>query len=121
MKQYIIVFGLILACLSQESYGQQSFRFSQYFQNPLTVNPAFAGVEGFVDLKIGYRQQWSGIEDAPETYFVSAHGALRKREQRFGYQQNSLRISDPLCTVSLAGRVLTAFLKISPTGWAATW
>ncbi|MFP4094557.1 MAG: type IX secretion system membrane protein PorP/SprF [Cyclobacteriaceae bacterium] len=111
MKQYIIVFGLILACLSQESYGQQSFRFSQYFQNPLTVNPAFAGVEGFVDLKIGYRQQWSGIEDAPETYFVSAHGALRKREQRFGYQQNSLRISDPSVYRELSRSGINSFFE----------
>jgi type IX secretion system PorP/SprF family membrane protein len=92
-----IFLSLLSFCLLYvpEVHAQQPFRFSQYFQNPVTVNPAFTGTEDFVDLKLGYRQQWSGLEDAPETYFVSIHGALRKREKSFGYQRNSLRISDP--------------------------
>lgn len=75
--------------------AQQPFQFSQYFQNTITINPAVTGSEEFLDLKLGYRQQWSGVETAPETYFVSAHSPLSRQEKEFPYQNNSLRVSDP--------------------------
>lgn len=81
--------------LSYTSKAQQSFRFSQFFQNTVTFNPAISGSEEFVDLKIGYRQQWSGLDEAPQTYFISAHAPLGKKERKSGFQNNSLRISDP--------------------------
>lgn len=76
-------------------WAQQPFQFSQYFQNTMTLNPAVTGSEEFLDLKLGYRQQWSGLETAPETYFVSAHSPLAKKEREFPYQDHSLRVSDP--------------------------
>jgi type IX secretion system PorP/SprF family membrane protein len=53
--------------------------------NPYTLNPALAGSEDFVDIKMGYRTQWVGFNDsdgyidgaiAPRTMYVSAHTAL---------------------------------------------
>lgn len=82
--------------ISYTGMAQQSFRFSQFFQNTITFNPAVSGSEEFVDLKIGYRQQWSGLNDAPQTYYISVHAPLLgKKEKRYGFQNNSLRISDP--------------------------
>ena len=75
--------------------AQQLFRLTQYFQNPQAINPATTGIEGFMDVKIGYRQQWSGLEGAPETYYISAHGPLRSSGAKTNYQNNSLRISNP--------------------------
>ena len=40
------------------------------------LNPALSGIENYIDFKGGYRKQWSGITDAPQTSFVSAHWAL---------------------------------------------
>lgn len=93
MKKIFTLFVFIALPLTL--LAQQPFQFSQYFQNAITFNPAIAGTEEFLDLKVGYRQQWSGIEGAPETYFISAHSALSKEETGFPYQNNSLRISDP--------------------------
>ncbi len=98
MKDLMIKTGLLLAlCLSFSLAGkaQQSFRFSQFFQNAVTFNPAVTGTEEFLDLKIGYRQQWSGLDDAPQSYFISAHAPLGKRDQSYNFQNNSLRVSDP--------------------------
>ena len=98
MKDLMIKTGLLLALslsISLTGKAQQTFRLSQFFQNAVTYNPAVSGTEEFVDLKIGYRQQWSGLDDAPQTYFISAHAPLGKRDRGFNFQNNSLRISDP--------------------------
>lgn len=92
-KTFTILWIFFAAPLSL--WAQQPFQFSQYFQNMVTINPAIAGSEEFLDLKLGYRQQWSGVENAPETYFISAHSPLSKKEREFPYQNNSLRVSDP--------------------------
>lgn len=76
-------------------YGQQPFRFSQYFQNMVMVNPAVAGLEDFMDLKVGYRQQWTGLDLSPQTFYLSAHAPLSVKPSEFSYRNNALRISDP--------------------------
>ena len=91
---------LYLACLisllaAPLCYGQQPFRFSQYFQNAVTVNPAVAGIEDFMDLKVGYRQQWTGLDLSPQTFYLSAHAPLSAKPGEFVYRNNALRISDP--------------------------
>lgn len=85
----------LLLTVTGVCYGQQPFRFSQYFQNLVTVNPAVAGVEDFTDLKVGYRQQWTGLAGSPQTFYLSAHGPLAAKPREFSYQNNALRISDP--------------------------
>lgn len=92
-KTFTLLWIIIAAPLTL--WAQQPFQFSQYFQNIITINPAVTGSEEFLDLKLGYRQQWSGVESAPETYFISAHSPLSKKEKEFPYQNNSLRVSDP--------------------------
>lgn len=75
-------------------WAQQQFQLTQFFQSANTINPAATGIEDFVDLKIGFRQQWSGFSNSPRTYFISAHGAI-KAKNGFSYEKNSLRISNP--------------------------
>ncbi len=85
--------GLML--LAQPASAQQLFRLTQYFQNPIVMNPATTGIEGFMDVKVGYRQQWSGLDGAPETYYISAHAPLRAKSSSSSFHNNSLRISNP--------------------------
>ncbi|MGB3852575.1 MAG: type IX secretion system membrane protein PorP/SprF [Tunicatimonas sp.] len=90
----IYLLSLLLTATSV-CYGQQPFRFSQYFQNLIAVNPAVAGIEDFTDLKVGYRQQWTGVNGSPQTFYLSAHAPLAAKPREFTYQNNALRISDP--------------------------
>jgi type IX secretion system PorP/SprF family membrane protein len=57
--------------------AQIDYRFAQFHQNPLPVNPAFSGIEDFVDIKAGYRMQWAGFEGAPTNLFLSANLAYK--------------------------------------------
>ena len=69
------VLFLFVACVS---YSQQQAQYSQYLINEYLVNPALSGVEDFVDIKVGYRTQWVGIDNHPETYYLSAHASIGK-------------------------------------------
>jgi len=61
---------------SLNAFSQQKPQYTQYIFNQYLLNPALSGIENYIDFKGGYRKQWSGITDAPQTSFISAHWAL---------------------------------------------
>src|ERR1035437_338620 len=48
-------------------FGQLTPVTNQYILNPLTINPAYAGNSGALNIAAFYRRQWVGIPGAPET------------------------------------------------------
>lgn len=46
--------------------------------NGYLINPAVAGSENYIDIKTGYRRQWTGIEGAPESTYLTVHLPLGK-------------------------------------------
>lgn len=64
--------------ISVQLFAQQRPHYTQYIFNNYLLNPAISGIENYTDLKIGYRQQWTGIDDAPKTTFAAAHWSLGK-------------------------------------------
>ncbi|WP_431294894.1 PorP/SprF family type IX secretion system membrane protein [Pedobacter sp. P26] len=73
MKKLIIIFALFATF---NLFAQQKPQYTQYIFNQYLLNPALSGIENYLDFKAGYRKQWSGITDAPQTSFVSANWAL---------------------------------------------
>jgi len=61
---------------SLAAIGQQKPQYSLYNINNYLLNPAISGIEEYTDVKIGSRQQLSGIDGAPSTYYVSVHGPI---------------------------------------------
>ncbi len=100
MKVKLFIFYILL--WPGALFAQQQFQLTQFFQSANIINPAATGIEDFVDLKVGFRQQWSGFDDAPRTYYISAHGAI-KPDKGFEYKNNSLRISNPNLYQDLQG------------------
>ena len=60
----------ILISASTQGWGQDP-AFSQFYANPLFMNPAMAGVEGPAKVYLGYRNQWPGATDPYSTYHAS--------------------------------------------------
>lgn len=73
MKKWLL---LLILCANVGLYAQQRPQYTQYLLNSYLLNPALSGIENYTDVKLGYRQQWAGLQDAPKTAFVSAHWAL---------------------------------------------
>ncbi|SEL50645.1 PorP/SprF family type IX secretion system membrane protein [Parapedobacter koreensis] len=63
----------LLLCISAAAWAQQRPQYTQYIFNGLLANPAVAGIERYVDVKLGARSQWQGVEGAPQTAYLSAH------------------------------------------------
>lgn len=69
----ILLFGPCAGC-----YAQQQPYYTQYVLNPFVSNPALAGIETYWDVKLSYRDQWQGIEGAPQTTYFTVNGPLKK-------------------------------------------
>lgn len=89
MKRIIIAFGLFL--IGSFGFAQQLGQYSQYLNNQFILNPAAAGEHDYFDIDLSFRQQWVGIDNAPQNYYISAHTTLNKKEPP--YINPSLRMS----------------------------
>lgn len=75
-KRYMLVIGLIFT--SAESLSAQDPYFSQFFMNPVFMNPAYAGTMKVPRLGVQYRDQWPAMNKAYTTYFASFDTYLPK-------------------------------------------
>lgn len=86
-KLYLFVFALLAGIT--HSHGQGRALLGQYFQNLPAFSPAFTGANDYLDIRTGFRKQWAGFDNAPNTIFLSAYSPIRQK--RNPYQRNSLR------------------------------
>lgn len=61
---------LFFALIARIAFSQD-VSFSQFYANPMYLNPAFAGSAGIPRVGLQYRNQWSGFENAFTTYSAS--------------------------------------------------
>ena len=64
-------FFFIWCFASQFSFAQEKPQYTQYIFNTLLLNPAVSGIENYTDVKAGYRSQWTGLQGAPVTSFLT--------------------------------------------------
>ncbi len=68
---------LLLLVLSQTMVvAQQRPHYTMYMANNFVLNPALAGIEPYIDLKLAARSQWTGINDAPKTLYATINSPL---------------------------------------------
>ena len=81
---YRLLFLLILL-LPGQIRGQDP-EFSQFYANPLYVNPAFAGTTELPRLVVNYRNQWPNRGSTYQTYALSFDKLAEKLNSGFGFQ-----------------------------------
>ncbi|WP_242457674.1 type IX secretion system membrane protein PorP/SprF [Pedobacter sp. BS3] len=67
-------FVFIISCVYTRA--QERLRTTHYVFNSYLLNPAVSGIDNYIDIKMGYRDQWKGIEGAPVTQYVSIHAPV---------------------------------------------
>lgn len=70
----VLIFGFG-ACV----YAQQDAQYTQYMYNTVSVNPGYAGSRGHLSIAALYRNQWLGLDGAPETQTLNIHTPLGYR------------------------------------------
>ncbi len=73
---YLLLLPLLLA--AAPARAQQIAQYSQYMNNNYLLNPGATGVEDYIDVKLSYRTQWTGLEGAPKSYYASVSSSLGK-------------------------------------------
>jgi type IX secretion system PorP/SprF family membrane protein len=82
MKQILTIFFLLI---SFSLAGQLSPVTSQYVLNPLSINPAYAGNRGALNIAAFYRRQWVGIDGSPQTMSIAADAPLLDSKLGVGF------------------------------------
>lgn len=75
-----------LLLLSDRAFAQQDPISSQYIFNGLSLNPAFAGYKEAVSIALDYRNQWTGLDGAPKSFFASADAPLNRANMGLGIE-----------------------------------
>ncbi|MDQ6756503.1 MAG: type IX secretion system membrane protein PorP/SprF [Bacteroidota bacterium] len=65
-----------------KTFSQQKPYYTQYILNNYILNPALSGIENYTDVKLSYRNQWTGINGAPVTIYLTAHTPIGKKDYR---------------------------------------
>ena len=74
--------GVCLLCLlwaggPLEAWAQQEVQSSLYWAVPTLYNPAAAGSDSTLHVAAFDRMQWTGVKNAPQTFFISADMPVR--------------------------------------------
>lgn len=77
MRKYLLQL-FFLGLMTQFAMGQQKPQYTQYVFNNLLLNPAVTGIENYTDVKLGYRSQWTGLQGAPVTSYLTVDAPLGK-------------------------------------------
>jgi len=80
MKKLLILGSCVLIAFT--AGAQQKPHYTQYILNQYIVNPALTGIENYTDIKLSHRHQWTGIQDAPVTSYLTIHGPIGKKDYR---------------------------------------
>lgn len=74
----------LLLCSSIDLMAQQATLYSQYMFNPFTINPAYAGSRKAFSAVMLYRNQWLGMDGAPQSSSLSVHTPLEGKKVGLG-------------------------------------
>jgi type IX secretion system PorP/SprF family membrane protein len=83
LKSFLLIFLIFL--FPGFIFGQDP-EFSQFFANPLHLNPAFAGTSDLPRTTINYRNQWPNNGSTYKTYSISYDQISKKLNAGIGFQ-----------------------------------
>jgi type IX secretion system PorP/SprF family membrane protein len=77
-----LFFIILFATAVYYSHAQQRPHYTQYILNNYILNPALSGIENYTDIKISGRNQWVGLNGAPQTTYLTIHAPLGKKDYK---------------------------------------
>lgn len=111
MKKIIVSLLLGIVCTG-ELLAQQDPHYTQYMYNQSVFNPAYAGSKESLSLGVLYRNQWTGLDGAPETVTLFGHSRVGKKlgvgisaiSDRIGPVKENNVYADVSYTLDLGGK-----------------
>lgn len=112
-----MLFRALMACiiglLSGNIGRAQDAEYSQFFANPLYLNPALAGAEGFHRAVINYRNQWPGMDKGFVTYNASYDQYIPKMHGGIGVLLNMDNAGNGILKTTQASLIYAYTLRVN--------
>ncbi|MFA5328926.1 MAG: type IX secretion system membrane protein PorP/SprF [Prolixibacteraceae bacterium] len=83
LSRAILVFMLMFS--TWETFAQQDPMYTQYMENLLTLNPAYAGSRDLLSMMVVSRNQWVSLAGAPDTKSFSIHSPIGALNMGLGF------------------------------------
>lgn len=83
MKKTILTISVLLL-IAKIGVGQINPNTNLYILNPMSINPAYAGESGALNISTFFGRQWVGVEGAPTTLAFSADAPFADRKLGLG-------------------------------------
>lgn len=124
MKKLLSIAVIISLLQVEVTTAQQDPQYTQYMYNMIVVNPAYAGLKDGLAINLLYRNQWSGLDGAPETFTAAAHAPIGEKigigasiiRDELGPVQETNAYADFSYTLDLSGTLRLALgLKAGAT------
>ncbi len=96
MKTYKLT--MLLVAVSLTCFAQQDPINALYINNPITINPAYAGANGMLNAGVQYRTQWAGLESNPTTFNFNSHMSILNDKAGVGLMVLQDRIGETKST-----------------------
>lgn len=109
-KAKILIVFLICGYMAN---AQQQPQYTQYMYNTMSINPAYTGSLGTLDIVGTYRSQWVGIDGAPVTQNLGIHSPLNYN--RIGIGLNIQNDALGPANQTFANANFSYSLQIAPT------
>ncbi len=93
MKKLFLIAGTFFC--SAAIFAQAKPFYTQYILNNYVLNPAVTGIENYTDIKLSNRNQWTGINGAPVTTYITAHAPIGKEDLRTSATSFEIPGNDP--------------------------
>ena len=110
MKKVVILFALI--GLSQSALAQDP-TFTQFYANPLYLNPAFAGSHGCPRFALNYRNEWPSLSGNYVTYSASYDQYFKNISGGFGVLALHDQQGQGTINTSMLGLIYSYHLKVT--------
>lgn len=92
MKIYKLIF---VACFVVATVqAQQDPIYATYLNNPLTINPAYAGINNQFSARIVYRTQWAGLDANPQTFSFNSNVSVMQNKVGLGLMAMQDKLGD---------------------------
>lgn len=80
-----IALALVLLFCAGGSFAQQDPMYTQYMENLLTLNPAYAGSKDLLSMMVVSRNQWVSMPGAPRTRTFAMHSPVYGAKMGLGF------------------------------------
>ena len=110
MKYLKIISIALMLINGLTAHAQQLAQFSQYTFNTIAINPAYAGARDVLAINLLNRNQWVGINGAPETQTLAISSSIPNSKfgaglsvinDKLGYEKSTFIYADIAFTINL--------------------